>query len=132
MFRALVRVLGTIESLIASLPMPWKMRMWMGGMLGRIMAWIFDHVPGIYAYIINENRRFGMGKNEHGEMQSIRALNRVLREIESQGVSPTRVKEILDQAEKEGITKVHLPRFLSLHTLGEPKTNLLFSHYAGI
>ncbi|MEA2599471.1 MAG: hypothetical protein QOF89_463 [Acidobacteriota bacterium] len=132
MFKTVVRILGTLESLIASLPMPWKMRMWIGGLLGRMVAWVFDHVPGIYVYLINENRRFGMGKSEHGEMQSIRALNKVLRELEQRGVPPARVRSALAQAEEQKISKVQLPRFLSDRLLGAQETELIFSRYAGI
>ncbi|HSK81716.1 MAG TPA: hypothetical protein VLQ45_35010 [Thermoanaerobaculia bacterium] len=132
MLKAIVRVLGTIESMIASLPMPWRVRMWMGGVLGRIMAWIFDHVPGIYAYIINENRRYGMGKSEHGEMQSIRALNKVLREIDRRGVPLSQVQGIVARAQEQGVTKVQMPRFISTHILGEEETRLILSPYPGI
>ncbi|HKH47254.1 MAG TPA: hypothetical protein VKM72_21580 [Thermoanaerobaculia bacterium] len=132
MLKIVVRILGTIESLIASLPMPWRTRMWIGGILGRIMALVFDNVPGIYRYLINENRRFGMGKSEHGEMQSIRALNKVLRELEKRGVPPAQVRDALDRAASQGVANVQLPRFLSAQILGESETNLIFRAYVGI
>lgn len=124
-----IRFLGTISGLISALPMPWKVRMWMASAQGRIMRWILDHVPGVYEFVIAQNVKYGMGKQEQGEMQSIWALNRIVRQIENKAIPLSQVQQAIRVAEAQRISQVEFPRFLGHHLLGATETDRILSKF---
>src|SRR4051812_33357888 len=95
--------LGAVGSLVMSLPMPWRVRMGIASVLGRVMGWALTHKASIYEYVIDRNRQFGMGKQQPGEMQSIHALNRVLKEIARRQIVLDLVKVAVRDAEAANI-----------------------------
>jgi hypothetical protein len=129
--KTVITVLGVVESLAMSLPMPWRLRMGIASILGRVIGWSLHRIPGIYGFVIDRNRQFGMGKQEYGEMQSIYALKVALREMERRRISPTRIREAVKAAEVHQISNVELPRFLSVTILGEEETKALFRRVPG-
>ena len=103
--------------------------MWMASIQGKLMYWILTHVPGVYSFVIKQNVRYEMGKQEQGEMQSIWALNRVVRQIEKQGIPLARVKEVIQLAEREKVSNVEFPRFIGRTLLGVDETDKLLSGF---
>jgi hypothetical protein len=124
----LISGLGITGSLVMSLPMPWRVRMGIASILGRVMGWGLTRKASIYTYVIDRNQRFGMGKQSHGEMQSIHALNRVVKEMDKRHIDPERVKLAMKDAEAAGISSVELPRF---QILGSEETQRLLCKLPG-
>lgn len=124
-----IRFLGTTSGLISALPMPWRVRMGMARTQGAIMSWVLAHVPGVYGFIIRQNVRYGMGKQQQGEMQSIWALHRIIRQLERESVALSRVAEVVQLAEVAGVTEVELPRYLGTHLLGASATEEILSEF---
>jgi hypothetical protein len=95
------------------------------------MGKLLTHSNSIYRFVINRNRQFGMGKQDHGEMQSIHALKIVLKEIERRGIRPASVREVMTRAEAEAVPPVALPAYLGSHLLGAEDTDRLVRHLPG-
>ena len=126
-----INSLGIVGSLVMSLPMPWRVRMGIASILGRVMGWGLKHNASIYTYVIERNRQFGMGKQQDGEMQSIHALNRVVRELARRQIVPELVKTAVRDAEAESISSVELPRYLGIRFFGTDDTAHLLRNLPG-
>lgn len=116
--RLVIRGLGTAESLFASLPLSWSVRMRFAEILGVAVRWSLYRFPFLYEYTIAKNREFGMGKQEFGEMQSIYALQKVLQECDRQKIDIRLMKAAMLGAEHQRISDVDLPNYLGPKLLG--------------
>jgi hypothetical protein len=123
--------LGIIGSLVMSLPMPWRIRMGIASILGRVMGWALTHNASIYRYVIDRNREFGMGKQQPGEMQSIHALQRVIKEIERRQIVLGLLKNAVRDAKADNISMVELPRYLGHRFFGVDETAQLLKNLPG-
>jgi len=125
MTSAIIKYLGSLVGLVASLPLPWKVRVWVAMLIEKALSLILAYYPQVYQFIIGENKRYGMGKQREGEMESIMGMETILREFESLGIAPARVREIFDEAERTRIDLIDLPRFLGNKLLGQKDTDRL-------
>ena len=123
--RSLILICGSIVGLTASLPWPWKVRVVMAHAIQQILRALLACYPGLYRVIIHENRRYGMGKQQDEEMESIMGMEIVVREIERREPNAEQIKAILDEARAAGIQDVKLFRFLGERLLGEEEGHRL-------
>lgn len=122
----IVRVLGSIVGMISSLPMPWKLRVGLAAFLDKTLSLILRIFPQIYQFIIGQNRRYEMGKQHYGEMQSIMEMEVLMRELDAQGVTPEQLKTTISKAEEENIGNIEFPRFIAKEIFGEERTKQFF------
>lgn len=123
--RSLVLMCGSIVGLTASLPWPWKVRVLMARTIQQTLRALLAWHPGLYRIIIGENRRYGMGKQQDGEMESIMGMEVLVRELERRGIAPARIKTVIEEARAAGINDLELCRFLGERLLGEDADSLL-------
>jgi len=123
MISTIIRFLGSLVGLTASLPLPWKVRVWMAFAMEKVLSLILAYFPQVYKVIIGANKRYGMGKQREGEMESIMGMEVIVREIERRGITPVRIKAILNGAKREKIDPIDLPRFLGNQLLGQKYTD---------
>lgn len=121
----IIRILGTIVGFIIALPLPWKARVLFARLLQISLSILLAHVPKIYDFVIGENRRHNMGKQNKGEMQSIMAMECVLREIEVRHIEAEYLKCILERAEIQNISETEFGVFIGENVLGIQDTNKL-------
>ena len=117
-----IRLLGIMVALVISLPLPWKARVLVAKMLHVMMSFLLAHIPQIYESVIAENRRHRMGKQNSGEMQSIMALEMVLRELEARNFQPEALRYTIMEAEKNNIGNDNLAEYICDNTLGSHET----------
>ena len=123
--RLLIRIFGSLVGLFVSLPMPWKVRVEVASILEDILAFLLKFAPSIYGFIIDDNIKFGMGKQHNGEMESIMALEIVVQEMEKQQVEPEAIKLVLNEAKAEKINNCELPKYLATRFFGSQRANIL-------
>jgi hypothetical protein len=116
--KRLVFIVGSCIGLVASAPLPWRVRMAMARAMERSLRLLLRVFPELYAFIIQQNRRHQMGKQHQGEMQSIMAPELLMREAERRNLSADLVKQALAEAKARGIGPVELPGFLGERLLG--------------
>jgi hypothetical protein len=123
--RCFILICGSIVGLMASLPWPWRVRVFIAKMIQQSLRVLLAWYPGLYRFVIGENTRYGMGKQQDGEMESIMGMEMVVCEAERRGVSPERIKVVLDDARAAGVKDVDLFRFLCERLFGEEAHSLL-------
>jgi hypothetical protein len=109
---------GTALSLVNLLPMPWRLRLLWLRFLFYLTVKGTLLFPSILGFVEEQNSVYKMGKQQGEGYESLVVLEKVLEHLESEGVSPRRLRQVFEQGEAQGVPPEQLGVFLAQETLG--------------
>ena len=111
--RGLMRLGGTLLSMVNLLPLPWPLRiLWL-----RLLYFLTVQgtliFPSLLSFVEEQNVVYKMGKQEGEQYESMVQLERVLEYIDAEGIPIPRVREALERAEAQETPPEQLGIFIA-------------------
>jgi len=127
-FKKVVYFGGAVVSSVAMLPLSWGMRVGWYRLVHCLVNTGLGYFSSIYSMLADDGVRYGMGKAEDSQMQSIKALELVLKELERRRVQPADVSKAYAALKADGVPPVEVPYALARSLLDEANQSQLFKH----